>query len=135
MQYSVYKCLTSLKSMRTVNYVHIITVFLSFLKPERERDFTIVSERLSCTVRTFLSVQRFMTVSELFRHKRSKTLTKRLGTHRNVWTGTIHRNRKKTRFPVSVSVCHLNRVPTPDTGFFSGIYRNRDGKTGFFSGV
>jgi hypothetical protein len=25
------------------------------------------------------------------------------------------------RFSVSVSVCHRNRIPRPDTGFFSGI--------------
>ena len=49
----------------------ITTVFLSFLKHERERDFAIVSERLSCTVWTFPSVQRFMTISELFGRKRS----------------------------------------------------------------
>ena len=52
----------------------ITTVFLSFLKHERERDFAIVSERLSCTVWTFLSVQRFMTISELFGHQRSETV-------------------------------------------------------------
>ena len=77
----------------------ITTVFLSFLKHERERDFAIVSERLSCTVWTFLSVQRFMTIYELFGHQRSETVMKRSwnghetvedvhGTLRNVGTRT-----------------------------------------------